>query len=152
MTGSSQQLDGHQRDDLLFSDHFRQRWPFGAFDRFIRYWNLWDREDDFVRHFHHLRLRLAWPPKVTTMDCYCAGERRPQVAQERQVFLITSKGMALYYVGFYIRFDPPVSGTPVTAPGYIALIAIYIFAAVYQFGWGPVVWTYCSVCPLRMDF
>lgn len=61
------------------------------------------------------------------------------------------KGLALYYVGFYIRFDPPVSGTPVTAPGYIALIAIYIFAAVYQFGWGPVVWTYCSVCPVGME-
>lgn len=59
-----------------------------------------------------------------------------------------SKGLALYYVGFYIRFDPPVSSAPVSALGYVALIAIYIFAAVYQFGWGPVVWTYCSVCPL----
>lgn len=98
-------------------------------------------------HFHHFRLGLARPSKVATMDCYCAGERYPQIAPERQVFLITSKGLTLFYVGFYIRFDPPVRGTPVTAPGYIALIAIYIFAAVYQFGWGPVVWTYCSVCP-----
>lgn len=29
----------------------------------------------------------------------------------------------------------------------MALVAIYIFAAVYQFGWGPVVWTYCSEIP-----
>ncbi|KAF2021477.1 general substrate transporter [Aaosphaeria arxii CBS 175.79] len=57
------------------------------------------------------------------------------------------QGCALFYCGFYIRFDPPIKGQPVTAPGYVALVAIYIFAAVYQFGWGPVVWTYCSECP-----
>ncbi|KAJ6185856.1 hypothetical protein N7519_007157 [Penicillium mononematosum] len=57
------------------------------------------------------------------------------------------QGVALFYVGFYIRFDPPVSGMSPTAAGYVALVAIYIFAAVYQFGWGPVVWTYCSEIP-----
>lgn len=57
------------------------------------------------------------------------------------------QGVALFYVGFYVRFDPPIKGQPVTAPGYIALVAIYIFASVYQFGWGPVVWTYCSEIP-----
>ncbi|KAI0975487.1 general substrate transporter [Xylaria arbuscula] len=46
-----------------------------------------------------------------------------------------------------IRFDPPVSGQPIAAPGYVALVAIYIFAAVCQFGWGPVVWTYCPEIP-----
>ncbi|KAI8314045.1 hypothetical protein K4K61_006161 [Colletotrichum sp. SAR11_59] len=56
-------------------------------------------------------------------------------------------GLALFYVGFYIRFDPPVTGESVSAPGYVALVAIYIFAAVYQFGWGPVVWTYSSEIP-----
>lgn len=61
------------------------------------------------------------------------------------------QGLALYYVGFYIRFDPPLDDTPISASGYVALIAIYIFAAVYQFGWGPVVWTYCSVCALFTD-
>ncbi|KAL3295575.1 sugar transporter [Colletotrichum asianum] len=53
-------------------------------------------------------------------------------------------GLALFYVGFYIRFDPPVTGESVSAPGYVALVAIYIFAA---FGWGPVVWTYSSEIP-----
>lgn len=55
------------------------------------------------------------------------------------------QGLALFYVGFFIRFDPPEEGSDPTAAGYVALVAIYIFAAVYQFGWGPVVWTYCSV-------
>ncbi|KAL2877039.1 hypothetical protein SGCOL_007660 [Colletotrichum sp. CLE4] len=57
------------------------------------------------------------------------------------------QGIALFYVGFYIRFDPPITGEPVTALGYVALVAIYIFAATYQFGWGPVVWTYSSEIP-----
>jgi hypothetical protein len=38
-----------------------------------------------------------------------------------------------------------VEGANPDAAGYVALVAIYTFAAVYQFGWGPVVWTYCSV-------
>ncbi|KAL3459586.1 general substrate transporter [Aspergillus heterothallicus] len=58
-----------------------------------------------------------------------------------------AQGIALFYVGFYIRLDPPVEGRSLTAPGYIALVAIYIFAGVYQFGWGPVVWSYCSEIP-----
>ncbi|KAI9899822.1 hypothetical protein N3K66_006283 [Trichothecium roseum] len=48
------------------------------------------------------------------------------------------QGLALFYVGFYIRFDPPQADSPPTATGYVAIVAIYIFAAVYQFGWGPV--------------
>ncbi|KAF6833227.1 MFS quinate transporter [Colletotrichum musicola] len=57
------------------------------------------------------------------------------------------QGLALFYVGFYIRFDPPITGEAVSAPGYVALVAIYIFAAVSKFGWGPVVWTYSSEIP-----
>jgi hypothetical protein len=57
------------------------------------------------------------------------------------------QGLALFYVGFFVRFDPPITGSPVSPPGYVALVAIYIFAAVYQLGWGPVVWTYCSEIP-----
>ena len=56
------------------------------------------------------------------------------------------QGLALFYVGFYIRFDPPSADIPLDPAGYVAIVAIYIFAAVYQFGWGPVVWTYCAVC------
>ncbi|KAH6981371.1 general substrate transporter [Ilyonectria sp. MPI-CAGE-AT-0026] len=57
------------------------------------------------------------------------------------------QGLALFYVGFFIRYSPPQQGTPQGAAGYVAIVAIYIFAAVYQFGWGPVVWTYCSEIP-----
>ncbi|KAE8406241.1 hypothetical protein BDV37DRAFT_292457 [Aspergillus pseudonomiae] len=48
------------------------------------------------------------------------------------------QGIMLFYVGFYVRFDTISENAPITPQGYIALIAIYLFAAVYQFGWGPV--------------
>ena len=51
----------------------------------------------------------------------------------------------MFYIGFYLRFDPPTDGVPIPPAGYVSLVAIYLFAAIYQFGWGPVVWTYCSV-------
>ncbi|KAH6887516.1 general substrate transporter [Thelonectria olida] len=57
------------------------------------------------------------------------------------------QGFALFYVGFFIRYSPPKEGSPLGATGYIAIVAIYIFAAAYQFGWGPVVWTYTSEIP-----
>ncbi|KAE8149876.1 general substrate transporter [Aspergillus avenaceus] len=57
------------------------------------------------------------------------------------------QGIMLFYVGFYIRFDTVSDDTPIQVQGYIALVAIYLFAAVYQFGWGPVVWSYCAEIP-----
>ncbi|KAL4894524.1 general substrate transporter [Aspergillus ambiguus] len=57
------------------------------------------------------------------------------------------QGAMLFYVGFYVRFDAISENAPITPQGYIALVAIYLFAAVYQFGWGPVVWSYCSEIP-----
>ncbi|KAJ5152105.1 hypothetical protein N7492_010400 [Penicillium capsulatum] len=36
--------------------------------------------------------------------------------------------------------------------GPIPLHAIYIFAAVYQFGWGPVVWIYCTASQWLFNF
>ncbi|KAI9706781.1 MAG: hypothetical protein M1820_004752 [Bogoriella megaspora] len=56
-------------------------------------------------------------------------------------------GVAMFYLGFYVRFDAPKAGAPVSAAGYIALVAVYLFAAFFQFGWGPVCWIYVSEIP-----
>lgn len=56
-------------------------------------------------------------------------------------------GIAMYYIGFYVRFDPPVAGASVPPAGYVALVAVYLFAAFFQFGWGPVCWIYVSEIP-----
>ncbi|OJJ31991.1 hypothetical protein ASPWEDRAFT_116928 [Aspergillus wentii DTO 134E9] len=58
-----------------------------------------------------------------------------------------AQGAMLFYVGFYVRFDTIDENAPITPQGYVALIAIYLFAAIYQFGWGSVVWTYCAEIP-----
>lgn len=56
-------------------------------------------------------------------------------------------GVAMFYLGFYIRFDPPALGASVPPAGYVALVCVYLFAAFFQFGWGPVCWIYVSEIP-----
>ena len=46
--------------------------------------------------------------------------------------------VCMFYVGLYVRISPPVEGEKVPPAGYVALIAIYIFACTFEFGWGPV--------------
>jgi sugar porter (SP) family MFS transporter len=53
----------------------------------------------------------------------------------------------MFYIGLYIRFSPPTPGHAVTGAGYLTLVCIYLFAGVYQFGWGPVPWIYISEIP-----
>ncbi len=57
------------------------------------------------------------------------------------------QGMALFYIGLYVRISPPVMGESVPAAGYVALVCIYLFAGFYQFGWGPVPWIYIAEIP-----
>jgi sugar porter (SP) family MFS transporter len=57
------------------------------------------------------------------------------------------QGLVMFYVGVYIRVTPPVNGHPVPAAGYVGLVCIYLFAGIYQFGWGPVPWIYISEIP-----
>lgn len=52
----------------------------------------------------------------------------------------------MFYLGFYVRFDPPTEG-PVSSAGRAALVMVYLFAAAFQFGWGPVCWIYISEIP-----
>ena len=56
-------------------------------------------------------------------------------------------GFAMFYLGFYIRFDPPAAGAAVPPAGYVALVMVYVFAVCFQLGWGPVCWIYVSEIP-----
>ncbi|KAH6611359.1 general substrate transporter [Trichoderma cornu-damae] len=58
-----------------------------------------------------------------------------------------AQGIFLYIVGIYGRVQPPVAGQPVTAFGYVAITCIYLWAASFQFGWGPVCWILVSEIP-----
>lgn len=55
--------------------------------------------------------------------------------------------VVMFYIGLYVRFSESIPGHAVSGAGYLALVCIYLFAFVYQFGWGPVPWIYISEIP-----
>ena len=57
------------------------------------------------------------------------------------------QGCCMLFIGLYIRISPPKKGDPVPPVGYVALVCIFLFAAFFQFGWGPVCWIYASEIP-----
>jgi sugar porter (SP) family MFS transporter len=57
------------------------------------------------------------------------------------------QGCCMFYIGLYIRIAPPLPGDAVPPAGYIALVCIFLFAAFFQFGWGPVSWIYAAEIP-----
>jgi hypothetical protein len=62
----------------------------------------------------------------------------------RKSLLWTSiaQGVSMFYIGFYVRFDPPKPHQAVPPVGYVAIVMIFLFASFFQFGWGPVCWIY----------
>lgn len=53
------------------------------------------------------------------------------------LFSATSMGIAMFYLGFYVRFDPPNAKLAVPPAGYVALVMVYIFAICFQLGKAP---------------
>lgn len=47
-----------------------------------------------------------------------------------------AQGLCMFYIGLYVRISPPKEGQDVPPQGYMALVAIFLFAAFFQFGWG----------------
>lgn len=56
------------------------------------------------------------------------------------------QGSTMLYIGIFIAVARPqdAEGDQVTAAGYIALICVFLFASMFQFGWGPCCWIYVS--------
>jgi hypothetical protein len=54
----------------------------------------------------------------------------------RKSFLWTSivKGLAMSIIGFYVRFDPPVSSKPIPPVSHFTLTCLFLFAGFFQFG------------------
>ncbi|KFA81039.1 hypothetical protein S40288_00848, partial [Stachybotrys chartarum IBT 40288] len=67
----------------------------------------------------------------------------------RRSLLWTSiaQGVCMFYIGLYMRLDPPVEGQGLGATGYVAIAAIFLYAIFFQFGWGPACWIYVSEIP-----
>ncbi|WQF77152.1 Putative major facilitator, sugar transporter, major facilitator superfamily [Colletotrichum destructivum] len=56
------------------------------------------------------------------------------------------QGSTMLYIGIFIAVARPQDSedAQVTAAGYIALICVFLFACMFQFGWGPCCWIYVS--------
>ncbi|KAF4462005.1 quinate transport [Fusarium albosuccineum] len=67
----------------------------------------------------------------------------------RRSLLWTSVAQAvtMFIIGIYGRVEPPVKGQDISAFGYVAIVCIYLWAAVFQFGWGPCCWILVSEIP-----
>jgi hypothetical protein len=70
------------------------------------------------------------------------------LGRRRSLFLSSiGQGFCMFYIGLWLRFDPPEEGADVAPAGYVALVCIFVFAMFFQFGWGPVCWIYVSEIP-----
>ncbi|KAI0405838.1 MFS sugar transporter-like protein [Xylaria palmicola] len=67
----------------------------------------------------------------------------------RRSLLVSGIGQSfcMFYIGIYLRVAPPKDGDPVPVAGYFALAFIFVFAAFFQFGWGPACWILVSEIP-----
>lgn len=69
----------------------------------------------------------------------------------RWSLLWTSAAKAVVlFIGIYVHVQPPVTGELVTAFGYVAMTCIYLWAAAFQFGWGPACWILSEIPTARL--
>ncbi|KAF4467490.1 quinate transport [Fusarium albosuccineum] len=58
------------------------------------------------------------------------------------------QAFCMLFLGFYVRFGPKIGDNETPPPSGIAALAmVYIFAAAFNMGWGPVSWVYVSEIP-----
>ncbi|RYP12646.1 hypothetical protein DL767_011181 [Monosporascus sp. MG133] len=58
-----------------------------------------------------------------------------------------AQAACMFVVGAYVYSSKPGERLPIPPFGYMAIISVYLFAAFFQFGWGPCCWIYVSEIP-----
>ncbi len=68
---------------------------------------------------------------VKVVSCICFLLFMADSLGRRRSLLWTSiaQGLAMFYIGLYVRIAPPKEGQPVPPAGYFALVSIFLFAA-----------------------
>ncbi|KAF2454232.1 general substrate transporter [Lineolata rhizophorae] len=85
--------------------------------------------------------------KMATCLCFLLFAADSLGRRRSLLWTSIAQGVVMYYIGLYVRIDPPIEGEPVPGAGYVALVCVYLFAGFFQFGWGPVCWIYASEIP-----
>ncbi|KAK8214335.1 general substrate transporter [Phyllosticta capitalensis] len=85
--------------------------------------------------------------KMVTCACFLVFAADSLGRRRSLLWTSIAQGCSMFYIGLYIRVDPPVEGDPVPPAGYVAIVAVFLFASFYQFGWGPVPWIMVSEIP-----
>jgi len=85
--------------------------------------------------------------KVTSCICFLLFMADSLGRRRSLLWTSIAQGLAMFYIGLYVRISPPKEGQPVPGAGYFALVCIFLFAAFFQFGWGPACWIYASEIP-----
>ncbi|KAK3309350.1 general substrate transporter [Chaetomium strumarium] len=85
--------------------------------------------------------------KVTSCICFLLFMADSLGRRRSLLWTSIAQGLAMFYIGLYVRIAPPKEGEVVPAAGYVALVSIFLFAAFFQFGWGPACWIYASEIP-----
>ncbi|KAH8897951.1 MFS sugar transporter-like protein [Thozetella sp. PMI_491] len=85
--------------------------------------------------------------KVTSCICFLLFMADSLGRRRSLLWTSIAQGVAMFYIGIYVRVSPPVEGQAVPPAGYVALVCIFLFAAFFQFGWGPACWIYASEIP-----
>ena len=85
--------------------------------------------------------------KVVACTCFLIFAADSLGRRRSLLWTAFGQGIVMFYVGIYVRVSPPLKGQPVSPGGYVALVCIYLFAGIYQFGWGPVPWIYIAEIP-----
>ncbi|RYP05555.1 hypothetical protein DL764_003732 [Monosporascus ibericus] len=58
-----------------------------------------------------------------------------------------AQAACMFVIGAYVYSSKPGERLPIPPFGYVAIISVYLFAAFFQFGWGPCCWIYVSEIP-----
>lgn len=104
--------------------------------------------------------------KVTSCICFLLFMADSLGRRRSLLWTSIAQGLAMFYIGLYVRIAPPKEGQTVPPAGYFALVSIFLFAAYvlyislfsgrsgtntfdsfFQFGWGPACWIYASEIP-----
>jgi sugar porter (SP) family MFS transporter len=85
--------------------------------------------------------------KVTSCICFLLFMADSLGRRRSLLWTSIAQGLAMFYIGLYVRIAPPKPGQDVPPAGYFALVSIFLFAAFFQFGWGPACWIYASEIP-----